>query len=136
MTASDFFNPKKHGPERLVDVEHLKFIRSLPCLACGMNGISIEAHHLTIGRNMMGRRVGDDQTVPLATQFHSRGPLSLHAMGEAKFWNKRGIDPRPIAKFFWEHTGDFDACCDRIRQAHLEANGNRWAGTKFFDEKG
>lgn len=83
----------------------------------------------------MGRKADDDETVPLASFMHTGGPKSLHAMGEAKFWNELGVDPRPLAKFLFDHSGDWDACCDAIHDAHMRAHGLRWSNHKIFEEK-
>lgn len=124
----------KQKSHRQEDKKHLEFIRSLPCLTSGFSG-RVDAHHLTIGRYRMGRKLDDRFTVPLQHSLHVGGPRALHEMGERAFWNHRGIDPRPIADFLWENTGDFDACNDRIRQALQDAHTVISNGELIFQKK-
>ena len=107
---------KKH---RLIDAAHLDFIRMLPCLACG--GPGGVAHHLTLGRNRMGRRAGDDETVPITAKCHNDFPGSLHLTGERKFWSKLCIDAPAVAAFLYAHSGDRQICEDFIREVHRKA---------------
>jgi len=125
---------RRQKAHRTESAQHLVFVRSLPCLASGMNGFS-EAHHLTVARYRMGRRLGDDCAVPLHRDLHgdTRGPQALHAMGERNFWNQRGIDPRPIAQFLWDNTGDYDACIDVIMGAIKASHSLLAKGEKVFD---
>lgn len=53
---------------------HLAFIKSLPCICCGMFGV--DAHHITQG----GRRLGHKYTLPLCQNCHE-GEFSI---GNAK----------------------------------------------------
>lgn len=78
------------GPLRLRDPDHLKRIRSMACLVCGRS--PSQAHHLTFAQpKAMGRKAGDQYTVPLCAVHHR----DLHHFGdERKWWSeKSGIDP-------------------------------------------
>ena len=124
---------RKQKKHRLIDEPHLDFIRGLPCLACaGRGGV---AHHLTIGRNRAGRRAGDDQAVPMTSKCHNDFPQSLHMVGERKFWNSKGLDPRPVAKFLFENTGDHAKCVTFIREAQAGAAINLRRGVVIFPMK-
>src|SRR5258708_337830 len=49
---------------RLRDRDHLKFVSTQPCLACGRN--PSDAHHLKFAQQpALGRKVSDEFTVPL-----------------------------------------------------------------------
>ena len=49
----------------------------------------------------MGRKVGDDFTVPLCRAHHHE----LHNNGnEAAWWHDMGIDPLEIARQLWDET--------------------------------
>lgn len=112
---------KKQPVRRMVDERHLAFVRTLPCLASGLN-TNVEAHHLTVGRHMMGRKADDSCVVPIISTLHTGGPEALHEMGERNFWNKRGIDPHVVAKELYACTGDYDAALQVIACAHIEAD--------------
>lgn len=121
---------KKH---RIVDEGHLSFVRTLPCLACG--GPSGCAHHLTIGRGRMGRKAGDDKSVPLTPKCHNDFPGSLHHVGEKVFWNKLGIDPRPVALYLYQNSGNRERCVAFIRAAQRIGESNRIHGVFVFSTR-
>jgi hypothetical protein len=87
-------------PRRLRDKEHLRFVASQPCLLCSAQ--PCDAHHLRFSQpRALGRKVGDDFTVPLCRQ-HDR---DLHDGGnEAAWWHDMGIDALEIAKELWNET--------------------------------
>lgn len=81
--GSEFFvNPDRSiapfvgSPARLP--QHLKFIRSLPCCACGSTR-RIEAAH--IGPHGLGQKASDECTVPLCRACH----VILHQIGRVRF---------------------------------------------------
>lgn len=77
--------------------DHLRWIRSLPCLACAYSGKlnqrNIEAAH-TSGSRGMGQKRSDLETVPLCRTHHD----AQHAMGWPKFIAKYGLDIRELLK--------------------------------------
>lgn len=123
----------KQKRHRIIDAGHLAFVRTLPCLACG--GPAGTAHHLTIGRGRMGRKAGDDQAVPLTERCHNMHPESLHVVGEKVFWNRYGIDPRPVAAALYGSSGDFEKCLRIIRSAQESGAVNRARGVMLFETR-
>ena len=87
-------------PRRLRDKEHLRFVASQPCLLC--SAVPCDAHHLRFSQpRALGRKVGDDFTVPLCRQHHR----DLHDSGnEAAWWHDMGIDALEIAKDLWNES--------------------------------
>lgn len=82
-------NPLDKGPFRLRSEKYLQYIRSKPCLICGGKA---DAHHLTHAQpRAMGRKTGDQYTVPLCRLHH----IELHTspMPERTFWALNGINP-------------------------------------------
>ena len=76
-------------------MNHLDFIRGLPCLIC-LDNTSTEAAHVRMADNRaakpitgVGRKPPDMWTVPLCGRHHRM----QHAGGEAKFWDRKMIDP-------------------------------------------
>jgi len=74
---------------------YLRFIRTLPCCACGST-LRIEAAH--IGPRGLGQKVDDKNALPLCFWCHRE----LHEVGPVEFATKYGVDfPALIAK--WNH---------------------------------
>jgi hypothetical protein len=84
--------------------DHLKFVNSQPCLACGRH--PSDAHHLRFAQQRaMGRKVSDEYTVPLCRVHHR----DLHRRGDERlWWQQLNIDPLPAAQRLWQQT-QFDA---------------------------
>lgn len=87
-------------PRRIRDKEHLRFVASQPCLLC--SATPSDAHHVRFAQpRAMGRKVGDDFTVPLCRAHHRE----LHENGnEAAWWHDMGIDPIAIAGALWDES--------------------------------
>jgi ERF superfamily len=87
-------------PLRRRDREHLKFVGTQPCLACGRE--PSDAHHLKFAQQpAMGRKVSDEYAVPLCRQHHRE----LHRRGDERvWWRQVKIDPLPIAERLWRQT--------------------------------
>ncbi|MGY4334529.1 hypothetical protein ACVWWG_008946 [Bradyrhizobium sp. LB7.2] len=85
-------------PPRRRSKDHLSFIRSRGCLVCQRT--PADAHHLKFAQpRMLGRKVGDEFTVPLCRSHH----LSLHRHGDERaWWTNLQISPLPIAKELWD----------------------------------
>jgi hypothetical protein len=107
---------KKQAPW-LRSLNHLAFVRHLPCLACGRGGPS-EAAHVRLGTDgAAGRKPGDQYTVPLCAGCHD----TQHAFGEASFWaaaQDRGItDPWEVCERLWTISGDTELGYRAIQRA-------------------
>ena len=87
-------------PRRVRDKDHLRYVASQPCLLC--SATPSDAHHVRFAQpRAMGRKVGDEFTVPLCRAHHRE----LHHSGnEAAWWHDMGIDPIEIAQQLWSET--------------------------------
>jgi hypothetical protein len=87
-------------PVRLRDRDHLKFVSTQPCLACGRS--PSDAHHLKFAQGRaLGRKVSDEFSVPLCRAHHRE----LHQRGDERIWWQRvNLDPLPVAQRLWQHT--------------------------------
>jgi hypothetical protein len=85
---------------RIRNKEHLRFVASQPCLVCGRT--PSDAHHVKFAQPVaLGRKVGDDYTVPICRVHHR----ALHIPSREKdWWDGLGIDPMPIALSLWQKT--------------------------------
>lgn len=68
---------------------YLAFIRSLPCLVCGIRR-GIEAAHT--GPRGLGQKSSDLSAIPLCRQHHRTGTDSLHCLGPRKFTALHSLD--------------------------------------------
>ena len=96
--------PRQH------DEAHLRFIRSLPCVACEDN-TATEAAHLKMPcakaakRNVgIGEKADDKWTLPLCGEHHRE----QHKLGEELFWRQYGIDPVSTASFLFGVSGNYE----------------------------
>ncbi len=87
-------------PRRIRNKEHLRYVASQPCIICAR--APGHAHHLRFAQpRALGRKVGDDWTVPLCATNHR----ALHSAGDEKqWWKDKGIDPIAHAVRFWWDT--------------------------------
>jgi hypothetical protein len=87
-------------PLRRRDRDHLKFVSTQPCLACGRH--PSDAHHLRFAQQRaMGRKVSDEYTVPLCRLHHR----DLHRHGDERgWWQQINIDPLQSAQRLWQQT--------------------------------
>jgi hypothetical protein len=82
---------------RARDKEHLRYVSAQPCLLCGAR--PSDAHHLQFAQpRALGRKVGDDFTVPLCRNHHRE---LHHCRNEAAWWHDKGIDPIAVANQLW-----------------------------------
>jgi DNA recombination protein Rad52 len=89
-------------PKRRRDPEHLKYVRTQPCLICSRT--PSDAHHLRFAQSRgISLKVSDEFTVPLCRVHHDQ----LHQSGkEIDWWSAmdRDIDPLAIARTLWEES--------------------------------
>ena len=83
--------------QRLRNPDHLRFVRSKPCLICGR--VPSHAHHVRYAQpSAIGRKVSDQWTVPLCSVHHD----AVHRRGDERaWWQQEKIDPLPEAERLW-----------------------------------
>jgi hypothetical protein len=88
------------APRRERDKHHLIFVATQPCLICSR--APCDAHHLRFAQpRMIGRKVGDQFTVPLCRAHHRQ----VHECSdEGAWWSDLEIDAIEIAKGLWEQS--------------------------------
>lgn len=101
--------------KRIRDKNHLAFIRSLPCAKCVQESKSkkifwkSEACHIRKGTNgALGRRPGDDYTLPLCPFHHRR----QHQIGEVQFYKSVPKAVELAQELYWANE-------DRVRAMEL-----------------
>jgi DNA recombination protein Rad52 len=87
-------------PRRVRDKEHLQYVASQPCLLCSTR--PSDAHHIRFAQpRALGRKVGDEFTVPLCRKHHRE----LHHSGdEASWWHDMNVDALEVARQLWDET--------------------------------
>jgi hypothetical protein len=80
--------------------EHLRFVRTQPCLVCAKQ--PSDPHHLPFAQpRALGRKVSDADTVPLCRAHHRE----LHrAAKEIPWWQSHGIAPLAVAEALWQKS--------------------------------
>ena len=80
--------------------EHLRFVRTQPCLICAKQ--PSDPHHLPFAQpRALGRKVSDEYTVPLCRAHHRE----VHrAAKEIPWWQSRGIAPLAVAEALWQKS--------------------------------
>ena len=119
----------RRGPDPRRSIEHLQFVRGLPCLACGRRPPS-EAAHVRVGTDGgTAQKPSDKFAVPLCAGCHGR----QHQEGELTFWSELGIDPVDRAMRLWTVSGDPKAAeriifraRQRIALAALKRKAAEW----------
>ena len=86
-------------------VQHLIFVRKLPCVACGKAAPSEAAHVRTGTDSGAGIKPGDRYAVPLCSTCHTK----QHRIGELTFWSALRIDPLNVALRLWAVSSDIAA---------------------------
>lgn len=94
---------------RITDEQHLKWIRTLPCLITGAR--PVDPAHIRFAAPAYGKREtgggeksSDRWVVPLCRDKHDE----QHKMDERAFWARYAIDPCRVALALWSATGDDD----------------------------
>ena len=87
-------------PRRIRDRDHVQYVAKRPCLICGRQ--PSDAHHLRFSQSRaLGRKVGDEFTVPLCRGHHRE----VHGcVDELAWWRKSGVDPTVAARELWLET--------------------------------
>ena len=93
---------RKSKPNLRKRMEHLAFVRQLPCVACGKAAPSEAAHVRTGTDSGVGVKPGDRYAVPLCNACHAK----QHRVGELTFWSRLRIDPLNVALRLWAVSGD------------------------------
>jgi hypothetical protein len=86
-------------------VEHLVFVRQLPCVACGKTAPSEAAHVRTGTDGGVGLKPADRYAVPLCAACHAK----QHQIGELAFWSILRFDPLNVALRLWTVSADLKA---------------------------
>ncbi len=120
-TAFSLSSSKRKRP-RQEEGQHLKWIRTLPCLVTGRHD-GIEAAHIryddvTFGKREvgLGEKPDDRWTIPLQKDQHR----DQHSGNEKQWWGDIGIDPIPVAMALWGVTGDTEAAEVILREARAK----------------
>lgn len=116
-TAFSVARPSTKRRPRDKNEDHLKFLRRLPCAACGTRR-NIEAAHIRMASPVHGKREtgkgekpSDMWTLPLCRVHHKE----QHAIGEAEFWKMLRLNPCDLALALKGCTGDDDLAETVIR---------------------
>lgn len=101
-------SPGRRKRPREHDRDHLKFIRTLPCLVCGSRN-TIQAAHIRAGNAVYAKRAtgagekpSDQWCLPLCAAHHEE----QHRGNEITFWRQHGIDPFRVAQSLYQLCGD------------------------------
>jgi DNA recombination protein Rad52 len=93
-------------PKRIRNKAHLQSITRLPCVVCGRH--PTQAHHIQFAQpRALGRKVGDEYTIPLCAIHHRQ----IHDSGnEREWWETYKIDPLKVADALWRQglSGQFE----------------------------
>jgi len=95
----------KREPDARRRVQHLAFVRQLPCVACGKAAPSEPAHVRTGTDGGVGVKPGDRYAVPLCAACHAK----QHRVGELTFWSALRFDPLNVALRLWTVSADIEA---------------------------
>ena len=97
--------PRKSKPDLRRRVQHLTFLRQLPCVACGKAAPSEAAHVRTGTDGGVEVKPGDRYAVPLCASCHAK----QHRIGELTFWSALRIDSLNVALRLWTVSADLKA---------------------------
>jgi hypothetical protein len=107
-------------PRRERDKDHLRFVATQPCLLCSR--VPSDAHHLRFAQpRALGRKVGDQFTVPLCRIHHRQ----VHECSdESAWWTDLEIDAIEIAKGLWDESRAKRAALVRGLPGAIDPIGN------------
>ena len=109
---------RKSKPDLRRRVQHLAFVRQLPCVACGKAAPSEAAHVWTGTDGGVGVRPGDRYAVPLCAACHAK----QHRIGELTFWSALRIHPINVALRLWTVSADVEAGERTVFRARQQIN--------------
>src|ERR1700746_1131659 len=92
----------KPKPNLYRRLQHLAFVRQLPCVACGRPAPSEAAHVRTGTDGGTGVKPGDRYAVPRCRGCHAK----QHRIGELAFWSALRIDSLNVALRLWTVSAD------------------------------
>jgi hypothetical protein len=109
--------------------EHLRFVRTQPCLICGKQ--PSDPHHLPFAQpRALGRKVSDQYTVPLCRAHHREAHRAANELG---WWQSVGIAPLAVAEALWQQSQSGHALHDAKtiqRRTRRPVNGSAHAVEK------
>lgn len=89
---------------------HRMFIASLPCLTCGIEGMTQAAHIRTGNDAGMGLKSADDCVLPLCVTCHQE----QHLTSEKLFYGQKLPEAQRLAKTLYQISGNKDAALMEI----------------------
>jgi len=95
----------KPKPDLRRRMQHLTFVRQLPCVVCGRAAPSEAAHFRSGSDGGAGMKPSDRYTLSLCRDCHAL----QHQFGELTFWSTIRIDPLNVAFRLWTVSGDIQA---------------------------
>jgi len=95
----------KAKPNHRRRLEHLAFVRQLPCVVCGKAAPSEAAHVRSGSDGGTAMKPSDRYSVSLCIECHAL----QHQFGEQRFWSTVRIDPLNVAFRLWTVSGDLRA---------------------------
>jgi len=81
QVASSFSGPL---PKPVRDPEYKRWIKSLPCLACGRNWLVDPCH---VGPHGTGQKAGDNTCLPLCRDCHPEFDKGQRAFADERDWD-------------------------------------------------
>lgn len=113
--ARESESPRRTRPIRKTvrhrNKEHLRFLRTQPCLVCGRQ--PSDPHHLRFAQpQALGRKVSDEFTVPLCRTHHREAHRATREIG---WWQSHGLAPLAAAESLWRKSQSGEA----IRELEL-----------------
>lgn len=105
------------------DEGYLRWIRTLPCVITGKQGV--EACHIRFAdprfakfETPMGQKPHDKWTLPMIGDYHRQ----QHSMSERLFWARIGIDPCQVASALYGCGQNDDEAAIILAQARANAS--------------
>lgn len=104
------------------DAGHLQRVRDLPCCVGYAADYDLSragsAHHLVTGRNMMGKKAPDRDTIPLRHDRH----MAAHASGDPDGWvlDRCGVHPVDMAGALYRASGKGVDAMSRVMTAMID----------------
>lgn len=92
--------------------KHRRFISTLECLVCGIQGMT-QAAHIRVGNQAgMGLKSGDNHCVPLCVRCHRES----HETSEKKYWGSNLEKTQKLALALYSVSGDEDKAITLIHR--------------------